>query len=91
MTTRTDREKMLLDHLETNASRLNVLSAMLSVLEETEPFSVNQQLTDDAQHARTLRAVQFFQGLCDLVACYHGDLSRAIDSCYRGSESARNQ
>lgn len=79
----TDREQALLEQIETDASRLNILLAMLDLFEESDPFSYESaSLNEDARRAHHLRTIRFLNGLGHLAAFYHQETERFIDAYY---------
>lgn len=87
MTITTDTERALLDILETSASHLGNLLAMLDWFAESDPFAYeNPYLNPDARLEHHTRTLRFLSSLTDLTECYRQEVKRVIAACYAGNE-----
>lgn len=79
----TDCEKALLEQIETDASHLNILLAMIDLFEESDPFSYESTcLNENARREHHLRTIRVLAGLGHLASFYRQETERFIESYY---------
>lgn len=70
----------LLDVLEQNVERMNILCTLLTLFDETDPFACSA--TPPSGNPRRKQAALFLRGLHDLAEYYQQDLRRAVQARY---------
>ena len=84
MKTLTQEERVLLDALETLAARMQNISAVLEMLQDTAPFCEGVQETQAALALRRMRAVRVLESVEHLAAYYYNEAGQLVDGYYGG-------
>jgi len=81
MSKRTETERELLDALETSASRLSSMEAMLCILTDWDIYG-DESIREEARQARRLHANAMIESMADLARHYHDETMKTVYAMY---------